>query len=91
MTDIVTIARREATLSVVLAVLYMLGWWLSAYLVPPGIMLAGWPLWFVLSCLFNPVLFIVLCVLMVRYSFKTVALDGPEQGNKQAEENSHES
>jgi len=91
MTNIVSIARREAALSVALAVLYMGGWWLSAYAVPPSLMLAGWPLWFVLSCLFNPLLFVVLCVLMVRYSFKTVALEGPEQGNKQAPENSHES
>ncbi|MFP2770334.1 YhdT family protein [Oceanisphaera sp. KMM 10153] len=90
MTNIVSIARREAALSVILAVLYMLGWWLSAYLVPPGIILAGWPLWFVLSCLFNPLLFVVLCMLMVRYCFKTVALDSPVPGKKSGLENSHE-
>jgi uncharacterized membrane protein YhdT len=82
MTNIVSIARREAILSVALAVLYLGGWWLSAYAVPPTLMLGGWPLWFVLSCLFNPLLFIVLCVLMVRYCFKTVALDGPEPASK---------
>ncbi|MFD1007447.1 YhdT family protein [Oceanisphaera ostreae] len=78
MNKIVTIARREALLSVVLAVLYMLGWWLSAYIVSPELTLGGWPLWFVLSCLFNPLLFIGLCVIMVRYCFKTVELDSPE-------------
>ncbi|GHA20986.1 YhdT family protein [Oceanisphaera arctica] len=82
MTNIVSIARREATLSVALAVLYLGGWWLSAYTVPPTLMLGGWPLWFVLSCLFNPLLFIVLCVLMVRYCFKNVALDSPEPDKK---------
>lgn len=81
MNNIVTIARREALLSVILAVLYMLGWWLSAYLVPPELTLAGWPLWFLLSCLFNPLLFIGLCILMVHYCFKSVALDSPEPVN----------
>lgn len=79
MINIVSIARREATLSVGLAMLYMLGWWLSAYHVPPGLWLGGWPLWFLLSCLYNPLLFVGLCVLMVRYCFNTVALDSPEQ------------
>ncbi|WP_417618051.1 YhdT family protein [Oceanisphaera sp.] len=78
MTNIVSIARREAAMSVGLAVLYMLGWWLSAYRVSPELTLGGWPLWFLLSCLFNPLLFVGLCVIMVRYCFKTVALDSSE-------------
>lgn len=78
MTNIVSIARREAVLSVGLALLYMLGWWLSAYRVSPELTFGGWPLWFLLSCLFNPLLFVGLCVVMVRYCFKTVVLDSPE-------------
>ncbi len=85
MTNIVSIARREAGLSVALAVLYMAGWWLSAYAVPPGLMLGDWPLWFVLSCLFNPLLFVGLCVLMVRLSFRNISLgDGPEPGQERS-------
>ncbi|MBO1518416.1 YhdT family protein [Oceanisphaera pacifica] len=74
MNKIVTIARREALLSVLLAVLYMLAWWLSAYATPSHLTLGGWPLWFLLSCLFNPLLFVGLCVVMVRYCFNAVAL-----------------
>lgn len=74
MTKLVHIARREAVLSVTLALLYLAGWAATAYLVPPGLTLAGWPLWFVLSCLFNPLLFVLLCILMVRRGFRTVEL-----------------
>ncbi|ATG73128.1 hypothetical protein CGX12_03995 [Zobellella denitrificans] len=74
MNPIVSVARREALLSVLLALLYLAGWAATAYLVPPGLTLAGWPLWFVLSCLFNPLLFVLLCALMVRVCFRPVAL-----------------
>ena len=75
MNSIVSIARREALLSVLLALLYLAAWATCAWLVPPALTLAGWPLWFLLSCLFNPLLFIVLCALMVRWCFKTVNLE----------------
>lgn len=75
MNKIVTIAHREAILSVSLALLYMLGWWLCAYAVPADIIWVGWPLWFLLSCLFNPLLFVGLCAVMVNRYFKVVALE----------------
>ncbi|ART83194.1 hypothetical protein CBP31_11700 [Oceanisphaera profunda] len=77
MNHLVIIARREALLSLGLALLYMLGWWLSAYAVPANLMWHGWPLWFVLSCVFNPLLFIGLCAVMVRRYFKNLPLDAP--------------
>lgn len=76
--NLVILARREALLSVLLAGLYMLAWWLTAYMVPAELILGGWPLWFLLSCLFNPLLFIVLCMLMVRYCFTAISLDPTE-------------
>lgn len=78
MNKIITIAHREAILSVSLALLYMLGWWISAYTVPADALWHGWPLWFLLSCLFNPLLFVGLCAVMVKRYFKLVALDGDE-------------
>ncbi|PSJ45396.1 DUF997 family protein [Zobellella taiwanensis] len=74
MNPIVSVARREALFSVLLALLYLAGWAATAYLVPPDLSLAGWPLWFMLSCLFNPLLFTLLCLLMVRYGFRAVSL-----------------
>ncbi|WMC09809.1 DUF997 family protein [Oceanimonas pelagia] len=75
MNSIVSIARREALLSVLLALLYLAAWAACAWLVPPALTLAGWPLWFLLSCLFNPLLFIVLCALMVRWCFRAINLE----------------
>lgn len=76
--NLVTLARREALLSVLLSGLYMVAWWLTAYLVPAELTVGGWPLWFLLSCLFNPLLFIILCILMVRYCFTAISLDPTE-------------
>ncbi|MBU3823661.1 MAG: YhdT family protein [Candidatus Oceanisphaera merdipullorum] len=78
MNKIVAIAHREAALSVGLALLYMLSWWGCAYWVPAELTWGGWPLWFLLSCLFNPLLFIGLCALMIKRYFKNVALDTNE-------------
>lgn len=78
MNNLVALARREALLSVLLACLYMVAWWLTAYLVPAQLTIAGWPLWFLLSCVFNPLLFTVLCIVMVRYCFTAVSLDSTQ-------------
>ena len=75
MHPLLTIARREALLSLGLALLYMLAWYGCAYAVPADITWHGWPLWFLLSCLFNPLLFVGLCALMIKRYFKVVALD----------------
>lgn len=74
MTDIFTIARREARLSVALACLYLLGWSASAYLIPADTLWGGWPLWFLLSCVFNPLAFTLLCALMVWQCFTPAPL-----------------
>lgn len=69
------IARQEALLSISLAVCYMLGWYLCAYMVPSDLLWHGWPLWFLLSCVFNPLLFIVLCAVMIKRYFSVVTLE----------------
>jgi len=70
-------ANREARWSLLLAVAYLTVWGFCAWLGgnQPGI--AGLPLWFELSCLFAPVLFIVLCALMIRLVFKNIPLEEP--------------
>lgn len=86
MNHLLTIARREALLSVGLAMLYMLGWYGCAYLVPADMTWHGWPVWFVLSCVFNPLLFVGLCALMIKRYFKVVALDVPLDGEPVADD-----
>ncbi|PKH25778.1 hypothetical protein CIG19_04430 [Enterobacterales bacterium CwR94] len=68
-------AHREARWSLALAVAYLAAWGLTAWLGgnTPGI--TGLPLWFEISCLWVPVLFIVLCAAMIRRVFRDMPLE----------------
>ena len=75
-------AHREARWAIGLTIAYFLCWYLSAYGVAPAkgsveplSLVMGLPLWFLLSCIVGPCLFIVLCAAMVRYVFKDMPLD----------------
>ncbi|HGJ5863299.1 DUF997 family protein, partial [Arsenophonus nasoniae] len=37
--------------------------------------ITGMPLWFELSCLYLPLIFILLCILMVKFIFKQMSLE----------------
>lgn len=66
---------KEALYSLLLTFAYFLFWLISGYGLNnrPGI--TGFPLWFEVSCLFLPVIFILCTVLMVRYCYKDIPLD----------------
>ena len=68
-------AHREARCAFWLAVAYLAVWALCAWLggLQPGF--TGLPRWFELSCLFAPLLFIILCGLMVRVCFRDIPLE----------------
>lgn len=68
-------AHKEALWSLLLAVAYLAVWGLSAWLGgnQPGVI--GLPRWFELSCLFAPLLFIVLCAAMIRLFFHNFSLE----------------
>lgn len=68
-------AHKEARLALWLTLTYMALWYLTAYFPDsqPGI--TGLPRWFELACLVVPVLFIVLCWLMVKFLFKDMSLE----------------
>ena len=83
-------AHREARWAIGLTFAYFLWWYLSAYGIATDTtsleatsLIFGLPLWFFLSCIVGPVVFTVLCGLMVRYIFKDMPLDVDEvhQGN----------
>lgn len=76
------LARREALLCLGLALLYFVAWYASAYAVPEAIELWGIPLWFLLSCILMPLLFIALCALMVDRLFVEVELNDEESGHE---------
>ena len=68
-------AHREARWAFGLAVAYLLAWLLAAYLPgdEPGI--TGLPRWFELACLAVPLLFLLLCALMVRFIYRDIPLE----------------
>ncbi|MDD1783835.1 YhdT family protein [Enterovibrio sp. ZSDZ35] len=75
-------AHKEAKWAIALALAYFLWWYGFAYgLAPEGIEQAmpelyfGLPLWFLLACVVGPILFTVLCALMVKFLFKDMSLD----------------
>ncbi|HHQ4885424.1 TPA: DUF997 family protein [Aeromonas veronii] len=82
------LARREAAFCLLLTLLYFLAWYGTAYLIPEEIECWDIPLWFLLSCVAMPLLFIALCALMVARLFVDIPLDSPPSN---AEETHHES
>ncbi|MGL4715820.1 MAG: YhdT family protein [Aeromonas sp.] len=80
------LARREAAFCLLLTLLYFFAWYGTAYFTPLHLELWGLPLWFLLSCMVMPLLFIVLCALMVTRLFVVIPLDTPTH---QQEESAH--
>lgn len=68
-------AHKEAWAAVALTLLYMAGWAATAYLSDGQTGITGLPHWFELSCILLPLIFIVLCVLMVKLIFRDILLD----------------
>ncbi|WP_345828103.1 YhdT family protein [Pantoea sp. BRR-3P] len=68
-------ANKEARWSFYLTLAYLAVWGLSAWLGGNDIGFFGLPWWFELSCMFAPLLFIVLCWLMVRVLFRDMSLE----------------
>ncbi|MBD2815408.1 YhdT family protein [Xenorhabdus sp. Flor] len=68
-------SHKEARWAVFLTLAYLVGWLLSAYLPGNTTGFTGLPLWFELSCLMLPILFIILCWMMVKFVFKDVPLE----------------
>ncbi|MCS3454790.1 YhdT family protein [Aeromonas rivuli] len=69
------LARREATLCLLLTLLYFVAWYGCAYFIPETLQYWGMPLWFLLSCMLMPLLFMVLCAVMVNWLFIEIPLD----------------
>nr|WP_086938100.1 YhdT family protein [Thaumasiovibrio occultus] len=79
-------ASREALWAIGLAVAYFLWWYCSAYGLAPETdalptLYFGLPLWFLLACVIGPLLFTVLCAVMVKLVYHDMPLDieAPEE------------
>ncbi|WP_380179742.1 YhdT family protein [Kalamiella sp. sgz302252] len=71
-------AHREARWSFWLAVAYLAAWSLTAAFGGSGPGLTGLPRWFELACLLVPLLFILLCWLMIKRVFQDISLEDKE-------------
>ncbi|KLN97778.1 YhdT family protein [Moellerella wisconsensis] len=68
-------SNREARWAMMLTLAYLIGWLITAYLPDSSQGITGLPLWFEWSCLFLPLIFIVLCIMMVKIIFKDMPLE----------------
>ncbi|MGF1726594.1 YhdT family protein [Photobacterium nomapromontoriensis] len=75
-------AHKEAKWAIALALAYFAWWYISAYaFAPAGIeqtlptLYWGFPLWFLLACIIGPIVFTLLCALMVRYCYQDMSLE----------------
>ncbi|MFV3351818.1 YhdT family protein [Aeromonas veronii] len=78
------LARREAAFCLLLTLLYFFAWYGTAYFIPLQLELWGLPLWFLLSCMVMPLLFILLCALMVNRLFVEIPLDTHSPSGKES-------
>ena len=72
-------AHREARWAFGLALAYLIAWLLAAYLPDslPGV--TGLPHWFEQACLVVPVIFLLLCCLMVRFIYRDIPLEDKDE------------
>ena len=75
-------ANKEAKWALVLTAAYFAWWYISAYgLGSPAQDLSmpqlyfGFPLWFLLSCIIGPIVFTLLCALMVKFCYRDISLE----------------
>ncbi len=68
-------SNREARWALFLTLAYLIGWLVTAYLPDSTQGITGLPLWFEWSCLILPILFIILCILMIKLVFKDMSLE----------------
>ncbi|WP_413736813.1 YhdT family protein [Sodalis sp. RH21] len=68
-------AHREARWAFGLAVAYLIAWSLAAYLPDSQQGITGLPHWFEMACLLVPLVFLLLCWLMVRVIYRDIPLE----------------
>ncbi|EKO3556802.1 YhdT family protein [Vibrio metschnikovii] len=74
--------HREALAALILALGYFIWWYVTAYgfsapfddLELPALYF-GMPLWFLLSCVVGPIVFTLLCALMVAFIYRDISLE----------------
>ncbi|WP_044470193.1 YhdT family protein [Mannheimia massilioguelmaensis] len=68
-------AAKEARWALALTILYVIGWCLCAYLPKGTIGPIGFPLWFELSCIYLPILFVIIAYWVVQIVYQEIDLE----------------
>ncbi|OOH92410.1 hypothetical protein BMT54_00465 [Pasteurellaceae bacterium 15-036681] len=66
---------REVRWALWLTLFYIVGWVGGAYFAPEGRGLIGFPIWFELSCIYLPIILILLTSVVVKTIYKDVDLE----------------
>jgi len=68
-------ANKEARWALWLTLFYLAAWLAAAYVPGVNAGITGLPHWFEMACLLVPLVFILLCWLMVRVIFRDIPLE----------------
>lgn len=74
--------NREAKWAICLTLIYMTGWVIFSYFAPNKTGILGFPLWFELSCIFLPLIFILMSMAVLKVVYKDIELDADLTSNK---------
>lgn len=66
---------KEVRWALWLTLIYLAGWIGFAYFSPSGRGIIGFPIWFELACLYFPLLFVLLCVIVIKVVYKDIPLE----------------
>ncbi|MGL5006254.1 MAG: YhdT family protein [Plesiomonas sp.] len=72
-------AHREARWALWLTIAYLVCWSLLAYLPNNQLGITGLPHWFEMACLLLPLVFILLCGLMVKHIYRDISLESTDE------------
>lgn len=72
-------AHKESLWAFIATLMYLIFWVICAYL-PPNLIpntngIIGFPLWFELSCIYMPIIFIFFAYLIIKKIYKDIPLD----------------
>lgn len=75
-------ASKEARWALISTMMYLIGWCACAYLPKQTSGLMGFPLWFELSCMYLPILFILFAHWLIKHQFQEIDLNPDQDQNK---------
>lgn len=67
--------NREAKWSLYLTLFYVVGWVVFAYFLSTGTGLLGFPLWFEMSCIVLPIVFVLISMAVLKAVYQDIDLD----------------